>query len=193
MSTAAPTSTNSSISAAIHTLSARKERSFASSAALFCFSAHAMLITASRPESGTRPFSAVSSAGSRNERLKRISSCAVPRTFTLRKNSASSSPAAAPSAIPSTMDSGMPMKSAARACPPCAMLVKIENSTITNTSSQDAPARIICGMLLSVPRRSSMSLTMRGTTTAGETALSTAPVTAASTGLIPSSFGASST
>ena len=34
---------------------------------------------------------------------------------------------------------------------------------------------------------------MRGTTTAGETALSTAPVTAASTGLIPSSFGASST
>ena len=45
----------------------------------------------------------------------------------------------------------MPAKSARLALPPWAMLLKVENSTITKMSSQEAPARIICGMLFSVP------------------------------------------
>lgn len=55
------------------------------------------------------------------------------------------------------------------------------------------PARIICGMLLSVPRPLSISCTMRGTTTAGDTAASTEPMTAASTRVTPRKHGASST
>ena len=48
-------------------------------------------------------------------------------------------------------------------------------------------------MLLSVPRRSSMSCTIFGTTTAGDTAPSTAPMMAASMGVTPSSAGAKDT
>ena len=55
----------------------------------------------------------------------------------------------------------------------------VVNSTITKMSSQEAPAMIICGMLLPVPYPVSMSCTILGTTTAGETAASTAPMTAA--------------
>ena len=58
---------------------------------------------------------------------------------------------AAPSAMPSRMDTGMLTKSITLAWPPCAMLVKVENSTMTKISSQDAPAMISCGMLFSVP------------------------------------------
>lgn len=59
-------------------------------------------------------------------------------------------------------------------------------------SSHDAPASSIWGMLLSVPHRFSIRKTMRGTTTAGETAASTAPITAASMRLTPRRYGASS-
>ena len=41
-----------------------------------------------------------------------------------------------------------------------------------------------------MPNCSSISCTMRGTTTAGETAPSTAPITAASTRVMPSTYGA---
>ena len=64
---------------------------------------------------------------------------------------------------------------------------------ITKISSHEAPASIICGMLLSVPYFSSISLTILGTTTAGDTALSTAPITAASMRFTPSGRGANAT
>ena len=47
-----------------------------------------------------------------------------------------------------------------------------------------------CGMLFSVPYFSSMSCTMRGMTTAGDTAPSTAPITAASMRVMPRTAGA---
>ena len=84
-------------------------------------------------------------------------------------------------------------KSAALALPPCAVCRNVVNSTMTKISSHDAPARIICGMLLSVPRPLSISCTMRGTTTAGDTAASTEPMTAASARVMPRKHGASST
>ena len=84
-------------------------------------------------------------------------------------------------------------KSAALALPPCAVCRNVVNSTMTKISSHDAPARIICGMLLSVPRPLSISCTMRGTTTAGDTAASTEPMTAASTRVMPRKHGASIT
>ena len=61
---------------------------------------------------------------------------------------------------------------------------------MTKMSSQDAPAMISWGMLLSVPYRVSISCTIRGTTTAGDTAASTLPMTAASARVTPSSAGA---
>ena len=64
---------------------------------------------------------------------------------------------------------------------------------MTKMSSQEAPAIISWGMLLSVPYLPSISCTMRGTTTAGDTAASTAPITAASVRVTPSTRGASST
>ncbi|OPZ19292.1 MAG: hypothetical protein BWZ04_02501 [Firmicutes bacterium ADurb.BinA205] len=77
--------------------------------------------------------------------------------------------------------------------PPCAIVTNVENSTITKISSQDAPASIIWGMLFFVPHLSSISFTIRGTTTAGDTALSTAPMTAASIRSTPSKIGAKTT
>ena len=91
------------------------------------------------------------------------------------------------------MDTGMFAKSISRALPPWAMPENVENKTMTKISSQDAPARIICGILFFVPYPVSISFTMRGTTTAGETAASTAPITAASMRLIPRIMGANST
>ena len=72
------------------------------------------------------------------------------------------------------------------------MLRNVVKSTMTNISSQDAPASIICGIALSVPYFFSMRLTILGTTTAGDTAPSTAPMTAASVRFIPSITGAHS-
>ena len=85
---------------------------------------------------------------------------------------------------------GIFKKSVTFAEPPCAIVTNVENSTITKISSQDAPARIICGMLFCVPHFSSISFTILGTTTAGETALSTAPMTADSIRFTPSRSGA---
>ena len=70
------------------------------------------------------------------------------------------------------------------------MDTKVENRTITYTSSTDAPASISCGMPSLVPWPSSISFTILGTTTAGETAASTAPMIAASSVVKPISFGA---
>ena len=73
------------------------------------------------------------------------------------------------------------------------MLKNVVNNTITKMSSQDAPAMIICGIAFSVPYFDSIRFTIRGTTTAGDTAASTAPMTAASTWVIPRIHGASNT
>ena len=70
------------------------------------------------------------------------------------------------------------------------MLTKVVNSTITKISSQEAPAKMSWGMLFPVPYRVSISCTIRGTTTAGDTAPRTAPITAASTLVTPKIPGA---
>ena len=64
---------------------------------------------------------------------------------------------------------------------------------MTKISSHDAPAIIICGIDCFVPYFSSINCTMRGTTTAGETAASTVPITAASIREISKKIGANST
>ena len=84
-------------------------------------------------------------------------------------------------------------KSSSLAFPPCAISAKVVNSTMTKISSQDAPAMMRWGMRFSAPRFSSISRSIRGTTTAGETAPSTAPITAASMRETPRSRGAHST
>ena len=64
---------------------------------------------------------------------------------------------------------------------------------MTNTSSTEAPAMIIWGIRRAPPQPSSMSRSILGTITAGETAATTLPRRAASRGRTPSSLGASST
>ena len=59
-----------------------------------------------------------------------------------------------------------------------------ENKTRTKISSQDEPARIICGIDFSTPLFSSINLTILGTTTAGDTAARTDPIKSASIALI---------
>lgn len=112
--------------------------------------------------------------------------------YAASKNRLSKNPTKAPSAIPSRMETGMFTKSIQFTVPVpfCAIPAKVVNSTITKISSQEAPAMIICGMLLLVPIPFSIIETMRGTTTAGDTAASTAPITAPSSGLSPKSSGA---
>ena len=64
--------------------------------------------------------------------------------------------------------------------------MKVVKRTITYTSSTDAPASISCGIPLLVPYFSSISLTILGTTTAGDTAAKTAPMIADSSNDKPS-------
>ena len=97
---------------------------------------HAMLVTASRPDSAIFPLRTVSSATSRKETLSTMITLTLPRTMWLRANAASKNldrayPTAAPTAMPSTTETGMFRKSAALAFPPCAIPVKVVNSTIT--------------------------------------------------------------
>ena len=61
----------------------------------------------------------------------------------------------------------------------------IMGAVLAAVSSTDAPARISCGIPSFTPYPSSISLTILGTTTAGETAASTAPIIAASNRLNP--------
>ena len=94
------------------------------------------MATASRPESAILPLRTVSSATSRKETLSTMITLTLPRTMWLRakcrfKISFSYISAAAPTAIPSTTETGMFRKSAALAFPPCAIPVKVVNSTIT--------------------------------------------------------------
>ena len=67
MSTAAPTSTNSTTSAASHNLPNLTDNLPVTSLGVRIFSAHAMLTTASNPEKATFPFNIVSSAINRKD------------------------------------------------------------------------------------------------------------------------------
>ena len=82
------------------------------------------------------------------------------------------------------------MKLIADTSPVEAKVVSAVNTTITNTSSTDAPAKINCGILLSVPYPSSISFIILGTTTAGDTAAMTLPMIAASRMDTPNNNGA---
>ena len=82
------------------------------------------------------------------------------------------------------------MKLIADTSPVEAKVVSAVNTTITNTSSTDAPAKINCGILLSVPYPSSISFIILGTTTAGDTAAMTLPMIAASRIDTPNNNGA---
>ena len=109
---------------------------------------------------------------------------------TFLKKYANINPISNPIAIPRKIETGIFTKLSTDAPSPCIIPTKVENRTITYTSSTDAPARISCGIPSFTPYPSSISLTILGTTTAGETAASTAPIIAASSRLNPISFGA---
>ena len=68
------------------------------------------------------------------------------RRCTLRKNQHSARPIKAPVSTPVIMETGTGSSEAAVIFPPCAKVRKLENNTMTNTSSAEAPAMIICGM-----------------------------------------------
>ena len=92
--------------------------------------------------------------------------------------------------IPRMIDTGIFRKLTTDTPFPCIIPVNVVNSTITYTSSTDAPARINCGIPSSVPYPSSINFTIRGTTTAGETAARTEPKIADSNSESPSKRGA---
>ena len=89
---------------------------------------------------------ASSAATSRKEMLKMISTFAVSRICTFAKKYANRDPTASPTAMPNRMDTGMLTKLSREALSPCIMPTKVENRTMTYTSSTDVPARISCGM-----------------------------------------------
>ena len=135
---------------------------------------------------------ASSSVTSRNERLSIITTFMLSLRCIFRNSTASRTPQPAPTAAPSSIDAGILTIDINEISPPAQSPENTENITITKTSSSEAPARIICGISLSVPLFSSSSFSIFGTITAGETAASTAPIIAASVRESPSSGGASS-
>ena len=106
------------------------------------------------------------------------------------KNEETARPKTLPTAMPQTMETGMLAKLTAFMFPPCARDVKVVKRTMTKTSSRDAPASISWGMPFFVPYPSSISFTILGTTTAGDTAARTEPISAASTRVMPKIDGA---
>ena len=125
--------------------------------------------------------------------LSRISTFALSRRRRRRNTAASREPHAAPARMPSTMENGIRTSVPAEIPPPSASPVKAVKRTITNTSSTEAPAMIICGMPARVPLPSSIRRSILGTITAGDTAATTQPMMAASNTEMPSRRGASST
>lgn len=95
-------------------------------------------------------------------------------------NKTNKKPAAMPMPMPRMMETGICQTIFQENAPPVAIVVKEVKSTMTKTSSAEAPVIIISGMPLSVPYPVSLSLSIRGTTTAGETAAITQPNIAAS-------------
>ncbi len=142
--TDAPTSTNRNISAGVQSWSKMPERR----AAVGWFRLRMPLpiaITAMRPANG-RAGKAVPNQSRSRAAVKMARACTGGEIGFLRKSSSKSVPAAAPARTPRRIESGMRAKPAQETADPCARLVKVVNRTITNTSSTEAPARIICGM-----------------------------------------------
>ena len=158
---------------------------------LLIFNRHAMLTTAKRPDIDTMSFIHVSIAINKKEIPNTIITFILFRTqclcaYAVSKNKLSRYPVMPPSTMPNKMETGMLTKSIRCAFPPWAILENVENSTMTKISSQEAPARISCGIPFILYRNSRYHLAdHRGTTIAGDTAARTAPMTAASIGLIP--------
>jgi len=95
-----------------------------------------------------------------------------------------------PTDIPKKMEVGIFIRLSIENEPVEASPMKEVNKTITKTSSTEAPAIIICGILLSAPYPSSISFSILGTITAGETAAITVPSIAESRSPRPKNFGA---
>ena len=99
-------------------------------------------------------------------------------------------PITIPVIIPITIEIGTFINFITDNPPPFSKPKKEVNNTITKTSSTEAPAIINCGILFPVPLFSSINFNILGTTTAGDTAAITLPIIAASSTVIPKSFGA---
>ena len=82
--------------------------------------------------------------------------------------------------MPNRIETGMRARSEKARLSPAARPVREVNRTMTNTSSTEAPAMIIWGMRRAPPQPSSMSRSILGMITAGETAATTLPRRAAS-------------
>ena len=104
----------------------------------------------------------------------------LSRMWIFLTNHTNRNPTRQPAAIPSRMETGTCHTMFQEKVPPVAIAVSEVNRTMTNTSSAEAPVMIMSGIPLSVPYPVSFSRSMRGTTTAGETAAMTQPRIAAS-------------
>ena len=152
---------------------------------LFSLSTQAILTTASNPEMATKSSAQASIPINIKEMQRTIITFILFRTqclcaYAVSKNTDRKNPTSAPNATPSIIEIGIFTKSIIWTWPPCAMLTKAVNRTTTKISSQEAPAIMNWGILFCVPYLLSISCTIFGTTTAGETAPRTAPITAAS-------------
>ena len=94
---------------------------------------------------------ASSAATSSSEILSIMSTFAVSLMCILANKNAKAAPATRPMAIPKAIEMGIFINLITDVPPPCIMDTKVENRTITYTSSTDAPASISCGMPSLVP------------------------------------------
>lgn len=152
-----------------------------------------ILIIAISPEIGTIPLRLFSNVTSRNDILKIIITLIESLICTFLKKNPRSIPIKIPSPMPKIIEIGTCIRLIGEKLSPCASPVKDVKSTITNTSSTEAPAIIICGILLSLPYPVSINFSIFGTITAGETAATTVPIIKASNIDMPKSGGASRT
>lgn len=147
-STSAPTSTKSMTSAHTHSLP-NLAVSRSATGSRHRRRPRPMPSTASRPEKGTGITS--SRATSRKATERRSTTFTESRMWSFSKNFASRKPTARPKTAPRTMDTGTPARADTEKEPPWAMEVKEVKRTMTNTSSTEAPAKIIWGIPFFVP------------------------------------------
>ena len=147
-STSAPTNTKSMTSAHTHSLP-NLAVSRSATGSRHRRRPGPMPSTASRPEKGTGITS--SRATSRKATERRSTTFTESRMWSFSKNFASRKPTTRPKTAPRTMDTGTPARADTEKEPPCAMEVKEVKRTMTNTSSTEAPARIIWGIPFFVP------------------------------------------
>ena len=139
-----------------------------------------MATTAIMPLNGTTSLMSCSSSFSKKAKLKIISTFTVSRMCLCLKNHTRAYPQATPTAAPRVMDTGTERKLVADTDSPFKSARNAAKVTSTYTSSSEAPAKSIWGIPRLTPRFSSRILSMRGTTTAGDTAAMVDPIRAAS-------------